>query len=210
MTIFATIRNTILDYIFPETESEHFVRHMNIDDVRSLPTSPTHHLYISLWQYQHPYVKEIIRHIKYYEDDRIIHMASQCLLQKIRELVPLSKPTILIPMPMTHKRLRERGFNQIERLADAIVAHATEHDRISHNPHILTKITETIPQTHCTRKQRLTNMRHAFSVMPDTHIGDTHVILLDDVITTGSTMQEGVRALKAHGITHITCLALAH
>jgi len=103
------------------------------------------------------------------------------------------------------QRLREREFNQSALLANTLSQHL---DR----PLILGQLTrtrQTRPQTSLTRKERLSNLRGAFAVKkPETIQGKT-ILLIDDVMTTGTTLHECAATLRAAGSGQVYGLTLA-
>lgn len=112
---------------------------------------------------------------------------------------------ITMPVPLHKKRLRERGFNQSLLLARHVAeALAVELDFLS-----LRRIKYTLPQTGLTRKERRQNIRRAFQLENASKIRDTSLLLVDDVATTGSTLNACAHVLKRAGARKIYCLTLA-
>lgn len=110
----------------------------------------------------------------------------------------------VIPIPLSPARLRERGFNQSLELARHLAAHTVlatalqRHDAGAH-------------QVGAPRAQRLAQTAHIFSVHPAfvQRLQGQHVVLVDDVMTTGSTLYAAARTLKAAGVERVTGLVLA-
>ena len=119
-----------------------------------------------------------------------------------------SKPVLLIPVPLHPLRHRERGFNQIE----SVLNHLPQefHDgRLSRiESGALVRVRETKPQTHLGRMERMSNVKGAFAVSDHTTVLSAHVILIDDVMTTGATLAEAGRPLANLGVS-VSLLALA-
>jgi len=117
----------------------------------------------------------------------------------------ISDFTLIIPVPLHSKRLRERGFNQSVILAREIV-------RILPIPMdflTLKRYTYTEPQIHLGKKERESNVRGAFMVTDPDKIKDRKIILVDDVYTTGSTVKECARMLMKNGAQTVAVLTLA-
>ncbi|TFG98370.1 MAG: ComF family protein [Calditrichales bacterium] len=110
----------------------------------------------------------------------------------------------IIPVPLYKSRKRERGYNQSEEIARAL----SQITGIPVTEHLLSRIRPTKTQTRMTREERQINMQNVFEC--PTYIGPRHVLMIDDVITTGSTIQECARALKSAGCCQVDILALAH
>ena len=111
---------------------------------------------------------------------------------------------VIIPVPMHKNKLRKRGFNQAELIADYI----SKTLDIPLETNVLIKIKKTEPQAGTnSRKERLENLEGAFGVSGDILRGKT-VLLVDDVITTGSTMRQCAVALRAGGAREVWGLAI--
>ena len=126
-----------------------------------------------------------------------------CLFAK--EWLKEMEDCLMLPVPLHPKRLRERGFNQSLLLARFLTdVFDTELDFLS-----LRRIRYTRPQTGLQRDERRKNVRRAFE-LKDPHVAKGRtVILVDDVATTGNTLNECARTLKRAGAKEIFCLVLA-
>jgi len=105
------------------------------------------------------------------------------------------KPAVLVPVPLHSLRLRERSYNQAELLARAL-------GRVSGFPvvNMLRRTRATTTQTHFDRARRLKNLRGAFALKTGVTVPDDHnIILVDDVFTTGATLDECARTLVREG-----------
>lgn len=110
----------------------------------------------------------------------------------------------LIPMPLTSKRLKERGFNQT-----GLVAHALQTSKVRSD--LLLRILDAPPQSSLPRTQRLQNVQGAYAVEPlKRHmIEDKRIVLMDDVMTSGASLYAAASALRQAGAAHITALVFA-
>lgn len=116
----------------------------------------------------------------------------------------LEAADLLVPMPLSCSRLRERGFNQALELARHLAPHKT-------HAHALQRRENNIHQVGASRTDRLEHVRDAFWVAP-AHVARLHgqrVVLVDDVMTTGASLYEAAYALRAAGVRHVTGLVLA-
>ena len=118
-----------------------------------------------------------------------------------------SKP-LLIPIPMSSKRQKERGFNQTESLCAQIIKLDRENI-FEYNPNILQKSRHTLNQTLIkNKKERIENIKDSMKVSGE--VLGRNVVLIDDVTTTGATMRDARRALKENGVRNLLCVTLAH
>jgi competence protein ComFC len=111
---------------------------------------------------------------------------------------------IILAVPLHKKRFLERGFNQAELIAieiSRIFGMKTDFKSLK-------RIKNTKQQANLSKKERLENMKQAFSANFDK--APEKVYLFDDVFTTGQTMNEAARALKKAGVKEVNVLALAH
>ena len=116
----------------------------------------------------------------------------------------LEQATLVLPMPLSELRLRERGFNQALELARQLAPAKVDH-------RILLRILDTPAQSALKRDQRLRNVQHAFAVEP-MHAGrlaGAKLVLIDDVMTSGASLHSAAQTLRAAGAAHITGIVLA-
>jgi ComF family protein len=111
---------------------------------------------------------------------------------------------LVVPVPLHPKRLMFRGFNQSLEFARAL----SGLPGLTLCPGGLRRIRNTTPQAGLSQKERLTNLKNAFEAAPGLVAGKK-IILVDDVATTGSTLEHTARALKRAGAIKVECLVLA-
>lgn len=134
------------------------------------------------------------------------NVRAQCHPERSRRIAPLpiTNP-IIIPVPLNKKRLLERGFNQSELIAKIFAGHF--------NYPLMTdtvvKYRHTRHQVGLSKKERLTNVKGAFKVENSDLIKNQIIILIDDVVTTGSTLEEIARVLKEAGAKEVWGLTVA-
>jgi len=116
----------------------------------------------------------------------------------------LEAADLLLPMPLSAPRLRQRGFNQALELARRLAPHKTRTDW-------LLRPRDTPPQSALPRHERLRNVRGAFAVDPlrQPEVQGRRVVLLDDVMTSGASLFAAAQTLREAGAAHITGLVLA-
>jgi ComF family protein len=111
---------------------------------------------------------------------------------------------LIVPVPLHASRLRERGFNQSELL----VKHLNRTTGIPIEPKVLRRIRHTQQQAHLSAAERKANVRDAF--IADASLANgKHILLVDDVLTTGATLAECATALRSAGAQNVLALTLA-
>ncbi|MDP6976976.1 MAG: phosphoribosyltransferase family protein [Myxococcota bacterium] len=117
-------------------------------------------------------------------------------------------PDVVIPVPLHPKRLATRGFNPAATLASRL-AHT---HRIDCSTHTLVRVRDTPSQTRLDRRARRANVRGAFSCrapLTKHDVADLRVWLVDDVVTTGSTLEAAAHALRRAGAVHVHAICAA-
>jgi ComF family protein len=113
------------------------------------------------------------------------------------------RPDVIIPIPLSDERLRERGFNQGQEIA----RHVARISGIPLLPQACRRVRNTLPQATLPWKAREKNIRNAF--VCDANFSGKHVAVVDDVMTTGATLNELARNLKKAGAARVTGLIAA-
>jgi len=119
--------------------------------------------------------------------------------------IPRGGPDLVIPVPLHRRRERHRGFNQALLLARRL----GEAWHVPVGTDVLARTVATPPQTELTATARRTNVRGAFALRRPELVVGRHVVLVDDVITTGSTVGACVRCLREGGATTVGVLTVA-
>lgn len=114
-----------------------------------------------------------------------------------------ARPDFLIPLPLHKARLQERGFNQAQEIGQTFA----QHLGLSLNTFALQRVRDTEHQARLSEKARRKNMRRAFLALDI--VKDKRVAIIDDVMTTGASMDEAARALKQAGARHVEAWVLA-
>jgi ComF family protein len=120
----------------------------------------------------------------------------------------LPNETVLIPVPLWSGRRQSRGFNQAEAIARAFLR-CRPSGSIQLDTASLVRLRETASQTGLTRHQRRANMRGAFAVTRPERIRGRNILLVDDVMTTGTTVSECARVLRRAGAKEIFVATVA-
>ena len=123
------------------------------------------------------------------------------------ELAELVSPDVLvIPVPVSADRLAERGFNQVELL----FGDWSRQQGLEWDAGTLLRRRPTTPQWELDRTQRRENIKGAFFVNAPATVQDRHILLVDDIVTTGRTLEECAGVLRQAGAESVRALALAN
>jgi ComF family protein len=156
--------------------------------------------------YHDPILQGMIRRLKYgFTEELSTPLATLAarMAQKFRTLLP--PKALVIPIPLSKTKFRQRGFNQTLPIATA-VALTLGFPLL---PNALIRVKNSLPQARLQDAARRTNMADAFVVSESETIKQRNILLIDDVATTGTTLEAAARPLKNAGATSISALVLA-
>jgi len=196
----------ILDFIFPPSKETLELRALSRADLfEKLPRAnfSPHPFITSLFAYKNPLVAELIWSIKYKKDRHAIELGSYALYRALEK----RDAAVLIPIPVSKKRRNERGYNQCEVLVGGILA-LDKENKFEQRFDILFRTRHMERQTLKNRKERMENMERIFHA--EKVPLNAPIILIDDVVTTGSTLQEVRNTLIRAGYENVSALTLAH
>jgi ComF family protein len=148
-------------------------------------------------------LREAIHRVKFHGEAALARSLGRWLARSLPG--EAREADLVAPVPLHPKKLRERGFNQSEFLSSAIAAAAS----VLHRPRLLTKATPTRSQTGLGRKERRRNLRGTFSLGTGLSVRGSRVLLVDDIYTTGCTVEECARVLRRAGARSVRVLTLA-
>jgi ComF family protein len=148
---------------------------------------------------------DAIQRLKYNSETRLSSSLGTLLSSFVREHIPNPENFLVVPVPLHRQRLRERGFNQSLLLAKVLASDLGT--RLDYLSLIRTKYTRS--QTGLGKDERRKNVAKAFAVTSPEIFTDKNILLIDDVLTTGHTLNECSRTLKKAGTLKVLCLALA-
>ena len=147
-------------------------------------------------------LKQLITQLKFHGDLTFASLLSQSFLNSLKPRVN-NKPDCIIPVPLHRQRLQERGFNQALELARIIARQL--NIPLDYSLCLRSKVTPY--QSGLSAKQRKQNLKNAFKVTrPHSY---KHVVIFDDVVTTGTTVNELAKQLKLSGVETIEVWAIA-
>ena len=140
-------------------------------------------------------VREVIHEFKYNRQIHLRHLVGRWLCAALDdERLRNHQFDVIVPVPLHPARQRERGFNQANLLAELLGGHTSIPCRS-----LLKRIRYTTTQTALDRSERMENLHNAFRLRKNADVRGLRVLLVDDVLTTGSTLSECARVLKRAG-----------
>lgn len=152
-------------------------------------------------------------HLLKYEQLRPAAAVLGSFLREALAKLELPASTLLVPVPLWTGKRRNRGFNQAEEIARALVrtlaSGGTASTSIQLDTTSLVRQRETVSQTGLTRHQRRANVRGAFAVVRPQAVAGRNILLVDDVMTTGTTAGEGARMLLRAGAKQVLVATVA-
>lgn len=153
---------------------------------------------IATFRYEFP-VDRLIQALKY---EHRLPLATW-FGNRLSQLIAAHEHDLLMPLPLHPSRLQLRGFNQSLEIARII----SQQHGIPLNTSSLTRTRATPPQATLPLKERAKNVRGAFECTSD--LSGQRILLVDDVMTTGSTLRECARIIKLHGAREISLAVIA-
>lgn len=198
--------------LFPERPSETIVADLTPESLGTLaePTQGERNI-VSLLPYRAPLVRACIREAKFHANPKAWTLLGSILADYVRELESdwntfEDHQIILVPIPLSRRRMKDRGYNQVERIAESART-SYAHLRIKNT--LLVRVRDTLPQTGLRGHARRLNLKGAFEVHGALNSTHTYIVL-DDVTTTGTTLATACRTLVSSGAIRVLGLSLAH
>lgn len=167
---------------------------------------PAFHQVEAPWHYGFPVDALITRfkHQRQWPLGRLMaQMLGNWLAHRFEDDLP--RPDVLLPVPMATRRLRQRGYNQAQMLAEWIGGQLG----IACNHQLLTRSRDTPAQQDLDARARKRNLAGAFAIADPAPVTGQHVALVDDVLTTGATAQALARLLRQAGAARVDVYCLA-
>ena len=178
--------------------------------VKCLTTKPSYDSSITVFRYG-DLLKKIVGDLKYRDCTNLSKKFGKILGQKIAP--EIQNYNLIIAVPLHKQRLRERKFNQAILLAKAILQNLPDKKNgLKFYPDILLRTRYTTAQVKLDQKTRAKNLQGAFVINKKYFdiIKDSSILLIDDVITTGATLENCASILKKAGAKKITVVTIAH
>ncbi len=147
--------------------------------------------------------RRLVHRLKYGDRHEVARLVGRWMARAAAEFV-VERP-LLMPMPLHRTRLWQRQFNQAALLA-AVMA---KELALPWDPHLLVRVKATATQTGMSRRQRVLNVQGAFRVPDGANVSGRRILLVDDVLTTGSTANAAARALLRGGAASVDLVVFA-
>ncbi len=150
-------------------------------------------------------IQNFIHDLKYDEMTRVADFLGKKAAEFLLEFKPFSKIDIIAPVPLHSVKKRHRGFNQSEMLTRKIASEL----KIEHIPNLVIRNRFTQTQTKLGRTERQQNVKGAFELNSKYEIKGKTILVVDDVFTTGSTLNSISLLLKKHNVSQVFAFTLA-
>lgn len=152
---------------------------------------------VALWRYEFP-CDRLLQALKYRARLALAGFFGRSLVSRA-----LPRVDLVVPMPLHSRRLAERGFNQALEIGRGVARHLG----VKIEPRVVLRVRDTAPQTGLPYEERAKNVRGAFQC--DLDLAGASVAVVDDVMTTGATLNEVARVLKRAGARRVENLVIA-
>lgn len=207
----------ILDYVLPPRTNFDIVQKLSEKDIINLPKSEKVENFewiTPLFKYKDKKVRAIVWELKYKDNTSPLDTIGRLLFDEILILISdilifnNDAEFVLIPIPITNIKRSVRGYNQSEYIAKSIIQNDIEHSLL-YAPQWFQKIKETSSQSHSeSKEERIQNLTDSFEA--NANLEGKYVILIDDVVTTGSTLLEARKTLLEAGARDVLAFTIAH
>lgn len=202
---------TFFDLLFPKSKNVEKLEKMTAEKWQHLTTPGEHEGVMFFFSYHEKIVRDAIWEIKYKRNkiilEKMVAVVKEFMLPEISEKILFEnfKDVIITSVPQSRQRKNERGYNQGEDVGRALARGLS----LPFSP-LLFKTRDTPRQTTLKRSARLSNMKNSLAVRSDQNLSGKNIIIVDDVVTTGSTLNEAKKVLRSAGARKVLCIALAH
>jgi ComF family protein len=150
-------------------------------------------------------VRELVLRMKQARHESLTLAAGNLLAEHLRETLAADWPSCVVPVPMHWTRRWSRTVNDAELLAESVASHL----RIPFRGRLVRCRRRTLKQGTLTPAERSANVRGAYAVSRLTELQGSHVLVVDDVMTTGATANEVARVLRRRGAREVSIAVVA-
>jgi ComF family protein len=211
------IFTSLFNFLMPANPTAKKLAEMKPEDFADVvaPSSDNSEHITSLYSYRDPLARELIWQMKFKHNSNLTNLGANLLYDSIVGFMQDSgnfsgfENPLIIPVPISKKRERERGFNQSALLARKILE-LDDGANFEIDEHSVAKTLDTVPQTTLIRAEREKNLVGCFTVTEPEKIKGRNIIIIDDVYTTGSTINELKKVLVQAGAKKVVGFTIAH
>lgn len=215
---FHSVLNSILDIIFPRLclgcKSQQTLLCPGCLEKAPHPNANLPPWIKALYSYKYPIIKNSIWQLKYQYAYGLGRIYGEILYDAISEDLARDPrlrnlPLYIVPIPVTSKRKRERGYNQAGLISHALLSCDVSHT-YKDGSRFLKRLEMELRQSHTKNKiERIRNIKGSF-ILGEPLPANSHFLLIDDVVTTGATLEEARRVLLLGGASYVSAYAIAH
>ena len=159
-----------------------------------------------------PLTMALIHRFKYNRKIQLAKPLGEVLAKTFLRFWRIDDIDVIVPVPLHFKRFRQRGFNQAYLIAKAFLNQITntqQASRVKIEKELLCRTLPTVSQTGLKRKSRLKNIKNAFRAIKPAKVHAQRILLIDDIYTTGATVNECAKTLHNNGASRIDVLTIA-
>jgi ComF family protein len=145
-------------------------------------------------------IQKMIRGVKYHNRKELAYYQAKLMFEFWKNVGEKDEKYLIVSVPLYKTRQKKRGYNHMFLVAEEF-AKLTGYDI---NKNLIKRVKDTKPQYRLTVKERSENLKDAFEVYKE-HYNNENILIIDDILTTGSTVNEIIKKLNESGITKVTC-----
>ena len=149
--------------------------------------------------------QQLIHHLKYSRRRKPIGVVLDHYKSQILDQLPVDEIDLVISVPLHPRKFRERGYNQVDDMSNWLAGRL----HVELGNHLVKRKKYTSTQTKLNAEERMENVRAAFGVTDESAVRGKHVLLVDDVLTTGATSNALAEILKQSGAAKIDLITLS-
>ena len=151
-------------------------------------------------------ILQVIHHFKYYGFKNLKNRLGEFLIKKINSILTSQQIDFIVPVPLHKKRKRSRGYNQSALLCEQVTKELT----IPYKANVLKRKKNSKFQTTLSREERVKNVMGIFKAENNEEIKNKNILIIDDVFTTGSTINECSKVLLENGAGRVIALTVIY
>ncbi len=151
-------------------------------------------------------VQDLVHAVKYNDKKELGVCLGKWYGAELKGVAPFSELDCIIPVPLHPKKLQRRGYNQSECFADGL----SQVLKVPVLPSALIRLKDTETQTNKSRFSRWENVKDVFEAGNKEQLLNKHVLIVDDIITTGATMEACIHAINAAGVASVSVASIGY